>query len=198
MAKRLAIAVLLIFAICVFAAPSYAFPVPIWSGTTDYSFDGGGFSTTAWTATITWEVYAPGTSYIGTSPYYVYYYTIKNTASTGGSITIFNIANPHNMPIYSHAWIDGIGITPSASPISPGQISWSFYNTGGQLDPGDTSDMLYMESTWPDFVNAGLQGSGGNDSHRVPGPGSPEPATMSLLGLGIAGLVGFRRKKRVF
>ena len=64
----------------------------------------------------------------------------------------------------------------------------------------DEDPMLDVTSAWSPFVRMQNVGLGGEGSLKLPGtPGVspvPEPATMLLFGTGLAGLAGFRLRKK--
>lgn len=94
-----------------------------------------------------------------------------------------------------------------ASPIGPGVFEFVFSVTGGALaDPyfgvgfagvilGAGPGSTFTGSFDADFSNqlGGQAGSGSGSADTAP---IPEPASLVLLGVGVAGLVGFGRRMR--
>lgn len=83
--------------------------------------------------------------------------------------------------------------------LSGGTIGFEFINSGAGdsgLAPGKSSYALWVQ-TDAKYIGAGQAHliNGGTHDLNVYGPAIPEPGTMLLLGMGIFGLFGLRRKK---
>jgi len=66
------------------------------------------------------------------------------------------------------------------------------------LDAGETSRLVWIQ-TDAQYYGSGVVSliNGGSQNLTLYGPTVPEPATLSLLGLGVLGLFGLRRKSRL-
>jgi len=80
----------------------------------------------------------------------------------------------------------------------------SFYNLGSFITLSDlatkTDFTITFQRTSGSFKIGGINIQAdctGSETPPAPTPGVPEPGTLSLLGLGLAGLFGFRRKIKI-
>ena len=169
------------------------------AGTTNFAVAG------QWSGYATWTVLAPmdtvfpagWTATWSATSDYSYFYQIHNNANSSLSLTQFAIGNPYKTTLTSVAYLNATGDV-SPSGVSGGTYGAIFnfdYSSGSQIDPGQTSDILYLTSAFPPgTASAGLQAPGYNDFQNVPMP-VPEPGSLVLLGMGILGLFGLGRKK---
>lgn len=193
MKKLIFASIITAVALVVISESSYASPVL--SGITSFAGD------SLWTATVNWEVYAPGdtASHLSADSDYHYFYYVTNTSGKGGaSLKSFTVGNPFKAPIVLSGYLDRGTGTPAPSTVGVFEDSTAYIFFTDVIDPSEASDWLYYTSpTEPAMVTAGLIDGGKTDFEAVPGP-APEPSTILLLGTGLFGFVGgAARKKKV-
>ncbi len=126
---------------------------------------------------------------------YSYFYQVTN--SGGGldyALSRFSIDNPDLYPLL------GSGVI--ADGLDPVVLTTGITNIGANLDPSgdlltktETTNRFYFQfSGQPGPVSGGLIDGGSVGARPVVGPRVPEPASMMLLGMGILGLFGLKRK----
>lgn len=87
-----------------------------------------------------------------------------------------------------------------ASPFGARDVSWQFQSQAGGIAPGSTSPLLgYQTNDGPVIGSGIITGTLANGtffSTTVSGIAvAPEPGTILLLGSGLVGLIGWRRKR---
>ena len=91
-------------------------------------------------------------------------------------------------------------ISVAASPFGARDVSWQFQSQAGGIAPGSTSPLLgYQTNDGPVIGSGTISGTLANGtffSTTVSGIAvAPEPGTILLLGSGLVGLIGWRRKR---
>jgi hypothetical protein len=184
---------LFVLAVAIIAISQTGHAAPILSGVTGFAGD------SLWTATVTWEVYAPwdASSHLGSTVDYHYFYYVTNTSGTSGSsLKTFTVGNTAQAVITSSGSIDRGAGTPAPDNVTVFADSIAYYFLTDIVDTGETTDWLYYTSpTHPGMVTGGLINGGKTAHEPIPGP-APEPATMAMLGLGLLGFAGAKLRKR--
>ncbi len=158
---------------------------------------------------LQYAVYSPGL-YTGVDPSggteFVYAYQIFSQAASNVGVTVLSVglgpANGagnigHDLSVGAPG-IAG-GIVPDISTIGSSSSLWAFgWLNGLEIGPGQHSAvLLYTSPKIPQFNSATLTDGGlplpGGDV-ASPSPFLPEPATLSLLAVGIVGLLRKRRR----
>ena len=192
--KKILVAILLLGLVLTFgSSQAYAFDMTGITGfgslvsiqisaPTTISIFGGGGSVLKTTGIVDFAVLYDGSLYS-------YFYQVKNLGGgTNDSLGRFTFENPFGFTAL------GSGVINNAlDPVTLRTSSTSSYGADLNLLVGETSNPFYFKFSVPPTVTYGYLQDGGIGTGNVVGP-APEPTSMMLLGMGILGLFGFKKR----
>lgn len=125
------------------------------------------------------------------------YITEYTTRYTGGSLTVYNVTNPDTL-VVNPAITSGNLVAYVLAYI--GYDNGEYYYAWGDIHMTGSNGLIMNGNLWETGANdAGHWGTIGINSLSIEDPSgpvvpTPEPAILLLLGCGLAGLAGIRRK----
>jgi PEP-CTERM motif-containing protein len=126
----------------------------------------------------------------------------------------FTDNGPHPNQRYSMSSFSGFNVDAGTSPfgvhdpntvsrsvlLSGDVVSFNFDQFGNDIQPGETTVLLVIETNAmnfaPGFLSAQDGTAGSGVAFQPAGPAVPEPASLMLLGSGLLAVGGFLRKTR--
>ncbi len=127
----------------------------------------------------------------------IFAYQVFNGAGSDNGLSALTATSFAKFSTYVAYQSTGGGISPITFDRSSGTGSTVGFRFGFEAIPaGSNSDILWVKTNTA-YYGAGETSIINGGAVNVPtfGPTVPEPATLSLLGLGILGLLGFRKRK---
>lgn len=162
------------------------------TGTQLFNDNFSGFTVSA---NVDFAVFAPGTFPFadpsgGTE--FVYAYQIENLDT---DVSKFTVGLDGDEPLGSIGFVSDVGLTdPTASAFvgaGPTSAAWDFTVPGALTNGNSSAILIFTSSAAPERDSATVQAAWAN-TQQLPSP-VPEPATLSLLALGL-GLTCVRRR----
>jgi len=171
-------------------------PDPLNAGGTQMAFTTGTMTTPTWSATYSAWVYSdPGNTFCNGCLDFLYQFT--NNANSQDVLERFTG--------FSYAgFLTDVGFVPATGPApisvdrsTTGAVVGFNYTGANNILPGQTTAMLVVETNAKTFGHGYLTAQDGTAAYADAFAPTPDPATLGLLGSGLAVVGGYLRRRKV-